>query len=504
MARILLLIAGAVLSCQVQAASTVSGTITDYITSSPAADFPVRLTGISPAAKTDSARTGVDGRYSFTGVPAGAYQIRLEDSRYAADSVNATIAGDTNFSFVALERSHVLSTTNFPAALTKAGSPYLVKDMVSPGKSVVISPGAKVVFFRQAYLSFDSSMSAIGSQSDSILFMAGYGPKDTGSLGYLVLSNAQGVYRFAYCRFERLEHVDVNGQTPNSQRVSIDHCLFDSLYRAFLINEPIQKFSFAYNRVVGCARGVGPLGDGNTADTLVITDNFIQSSTLALTIRPTIAGIYYVRRNTVMGPTEIDCSRLSTHDTVASNIFSENSFTLAAGKTIFFAYNNHKSSGTMPLAIGTNAMKNTKGDSCDAYFNIIKNPLFADSTTGVLLTASPCIGTGMGGENMGVYQGAGENTFFREKWTDHVVRADFMVMVHAKGNIVYFTWQIPAAKDKRLLLIYSPSGKLVKEYLLSRDQESLQCDLSGAGAGVYIASFTNGSGRQNIRFAVCR
>lgn len=508
MVRITLLIAGVVFVCQVNAASTVSGTITDYITTAPVADFQVRLIGISPTAITDSARTGIDGSYLFSGVPAGAYQIRLEDSRYAVDSANATIASDTNFSFIALALSHVLGSANFPATLTKAGSPYLVNDFVSPGKPVVISPGAKVVFFLRAYLSFDSSMSAIGTQNDSILFMAGYGPKDTGALGYLALSNAQGVYNFAYCRFERLSHVDANGQTPNSQRVSVEHCMFDSLYRAFLISAPVQKFLFAINRVVGCTRGVGPLGDGQVADTCEVTDNYLQSSIMTLTMRPTIAGKCYVRRNTVMGPMLMDCMRLSTRDTIASNIFSSDSFLFANAKTLFFAYNDHVPSGTMPVGIGINAMKNAKGDSCDAFFNIIKKPLFADSTTGVLLSTSPCIGTGMGGENMGVYQGPGVATSVAQRMLPQQEAEGHLkvLSMHKRttGTVVVFGWKNPGAAKNGTLSIYSLTGSLVRKMTPLKNQESAQCDLPPAGPGVYVASVNFGTYKQNLKLALYR
>lgn len=506
MGRITLLFAVVFLLHHAVNAFTVSGKVTDYLTQSPGTQCLVLLRGISPTAQGDSARTGVDGKFLFANVPVGTYQLWLADYRYSADTVLALIVSDTAFSFVALAISHTLTSGSFPDTLTKAGSPYLVKGSVGPGKPVAIAPGAKIVIFIGSSLTFDSDVNAQGTENDSILFTAGYGPSDTGSIGYVVMTKQQGTYHFSYCRFERLSHVEANGQLPNSQRVSVEHCLFDSVYRAFSINVPIEKFLFAYNQVVGCTRGVGPPLDGQVADTLEITDNFIQSTIMTLTVRPVTGGTFYVRRNTVLGPTIISYNSLSASDTIASNIFSDDSFLFANNQTLFFAYNNHASSHATPLGIGTNIMLNTRGDSCDAYFNIIKNPLFADSTTGVLLSASPCIRTGMGGvENMGVYQGPGVSTGVREAMRPHQeAKGTFKVISNVKGAVVSFVWLTPAATDKGSISVYSVSGKLVKRILLSGNQEFAKCDLSGAGPGVYIASFNRGSDKQKIRFAVCR
>ena len=501
MRRMTLLFAVVFLLHHAVTAFTVSGKVTDYIANAPAADFSVRLIGISPAATTDSARTGVDGRYSFTGVPAGAYQIKLDDGRYAADSQLATVTSDTDFSFVALALSHVITSGNFPDTLTKAGSPYLVRDMISSGKQVVIAPGAKIVVFQYGFLKFDSDVSALGNATDSIVFTAGYRKQDTGSIGYIELTKPQGTYRFAYCRFERLDHVDANGQTPNLQQVSVEHCLFDSLYRAFLISAPVQKFLFAYNRVVGCNRGVGPLGDGQVADTCEVTDNYLQSSIMTLTMRPTIAGKCYVRRNTVMGPMLMDCMRLSTRDTIASNIFSSDSFLFANNKTLFFAYNNHMASHGTPLGIGTNALVNTKGDSCDAYFNIIKNPLFADSATGVLLSTSPCIKTGMGGvENMGVYQGPGVTANIAERKPPHQGEKGIFKVISnrlpGKGTTLEFSWEAATGAWPGWISVYSVSGILLKRIPVSQHQASAKMELSKVHSGVIIALINCGSFRE--------
>jgi hypothetical protein len=506
MVRICFLIAGAALICRVHAAFTVSGTVTDYISQSPATQCLVLLQGISPTAQSDSARSGVDGKFLFANVPVGTYRMWLADNRYSADTVLALIVSDTTFSFVALAASHALKAGSFPDTLTKAGSPYLVKGSVSPGKPVVIVPGASVVIFIGSSLTFDSDVNALGTENDSILFTAGYGPGDTGSIGHVFLTKQQGTYRFAYCKFERLSQVEANGpQLFNPQRISFEHCLFDTLYRAFLCNEPVEKLSFTYNRVIGCTRGVGPLVDGQAADTLYMTDNYIQSSIMTLTVRPVAGGTFYVRRNTVLGPTIISCNSLSARDTIASDIFSDDSFLFANNQTLFFAYNDHVASHATPLGIGTNIMLNTKGDSCDAFFNIIKVPLFADSTTGVLLSTSPCIRTGLGGvENMGVYQGQGVSTAVDKGMRSNGgTKGPYKVISSIKGTVVTFAWLNPVAMDKGSISIYSASGKLVKEILLSGNQEFVKCDLSGSGPGVYIASINTGSGRQKIRFALC-
>jgi hypothetical protein len=271
---------------------------------------------------------------------------------------------------------------------------------------------------------------------------------------------------------------------------------------AFLCDDPVEELWFAHNRVVGCTRGVGPLADFQVADTTVITDNFIQSSTMPLTVMPVAGGTFYVRRNTVLGSALINCMSLSGHDTVASNIFSADSFLFASNRTLFFAYNNHVSGHADPLGIGINAMTNARGDSCDAFFNIVKKSLFADSTTGALLASSPCIGTGMDGENMGVYQGAGVSASISHQKAVHAVdKPEHFLSVRLNGNSLRLSmmWSKYAGREAGSISLYTSSGALVKKALLPAGVASFTCDVPAGSAGMLLAQVKLGNYERAFR-----
>src|SRR5207237_7177935 len=58
---------------------SISGTVTDSITGAPVADAVVTVVGTAFTAKT-----GADGRFTITGVPAGSYRIRVRMLGYTA------------------------------------------------------------------------------------------------------------------------------------------------------------------------------------------------------------------------------------------------------------------------------------------------------------------------------------------------------------------------------------------------------------------------------------
>jgi hypothetical protein len=489
-------------------AFTVSGKVTDYITLAPVESCVVQLIGVSPNTKTNSMLCNAAGAFAFANVPAGIYTVRTSDSNYAMDSANVLIGRDTSLSFAICERSHILISGAVPDTLAKAGSPYLVTSYLYVDKPLIIEPGVKMVFMPGTALRTTSDITAIGTAADSIIFEA---RRDTMYVGHLYLTSPNGKYRFSYCRFERLLDVWTDctglGGSCTGLFADFEHCLFDGMLRAINPSTRSKKIRFAQCRIQNSIGGIGDFTHTRLADTVEIVDNYIQSKEYTICLEPLSAGEFYMRRNTLMGPSYIDCMSLSGRDTITSNIFTNNAFKNQSYKILFFAYNDHtfSASGDYPQGIGTNVLTNAKGDACDVYYNIMRDPLFADSTTGVLLSSSPCIGTGMGGENMGVYQGPGVSTGVREAMRPRQgAKGTFKVISNVKGSLVTFAWLNPAAMDKGSISIYSASGKLVKEILLLGNQEFVKCDLSGARPGVYIASFNRGSDKQNIRFMVCR
>jgi hypothetical protein len=371
----------------------------------PAKNCLMQLTGLSPGAKSGSFLTDSSGSYVFTEVPAGTYKVSVADDRFLSDSALTTINSDMTFSFVVYEKAHTLVAGNIPDTLTKAGSPYLVLGRVFVNKPFCLNAGAKVIFCKEAELYLYNTITAIGNQTDSIMFTTTEkGPLDSNN-ERICLCDYGGI--FSYCTFDHLFYFALQFLP---QYISFEHCLFRNMHVALaMTSSPLRKAKFANNKVLNCMYGISG-GDGTTslADSLELTDNFFQCSDKALHLGGTWNRKNYVRRNTVLGPTTFNAQSVTERDTIASNIFADLTFSNASGKSAFFAYNNVLSlSGTALLGMGTATLVNTRGDSCDFFYNIRTKPLFSDSTTGVLLNTSPCIGTGFKGENMGFYQGEG-------------------------------------------------------------------------------------------------
>jgi hypothetical protein len=69
-------------------------------------------------------------------------------------------------------------------------------------------------------------------------------------------------------------------------------------------------------------------------------------------------------------------------------------------------------------------------------------------------------------------------------------------------GIVNLEWSVPRGAAQGFISVYSVSGALVKKALLTKNQGSMQCDLSRAGAGVYLVTISYGTYRQNLKLAL--
>jgi hypothetical protein len=473
-------------------AITVSGTVKDYITQATVESCMVQLIGVSPNTKTDSMLSNAAGAFAFANVPAGIYRIRTTGSRYADDSVNALISGDTSFVLDLFALSHILVGGAVPDTLTKAGSPYLVTSYLYAAKPLIIMPGVKMVFMPGTALRTTSDITAIGTAADSIIFEA---RRDTMFAGRLYLASQNGTFRFSYCRFERLLEVWTDctgvGGSCTGLFADFEHCLFDGMLRVINPSTRSKKIRFAQCRIQNSIGGIGDFTRARLADTVELVDNYIQSKEYTIFLEPLSPGEFYMRRNTLMGPSYIDCITLSGRDTIASNIFTNNAFQNQSYKILFFAYNDHtfSASGDYPQGVGANILKNAKGDSCDAYYNIIRDPLFSDSATGVLKAGSPCIGTGMGGENMGVYQGPGVSTgVLKQTKARSGEKQVFSILSCTPGIAIRLLFERPSnqAVSAGSISLYSLSGTILTKILLGENQNSVKLDLSDIRSGMVI------------------
>jgi hypothetical protein len=65
-------------------------------------------------------------------------------------------------------------------------------------------------------------------------------------------------------------------------------------------------------------------------------------------------------------------------------------------------------------------------------------------------------------------------------------------------------WNISTSARSGSISLYSVSGKLVKKIALNNTAGIMECDLGKTAAGVYCASISYGSYRQNLKLALYR
>jgi hypothetical protein len=89
--------------------------------------------------------------------------------------------------------------------------------------------------------------------------------------------------------------------------------------------------------------------------------------------------------------------------------------------------------------------------------------------------------------------------------TDQKAVSFFRMAGHSlqKGKIT-LEWNIAGSATAGTISIFSVSGALVKKVALSARHGTTQVDLGRAAAGVYFASISFGSYRQNLKLALYR
>jgi hypothetical protein len=393
------------LSCFVAVgANTVSGTITDYINREPVDSCILTLECFSPHAINDTIISDNNGKYSFDSLPAGVYSLKTYHKNFIADTVNLVLESDQIIPFILLNRSHVLDSV--PDTLYKEGSPYLVTNSIRTNKPLVILPDVTILFLDDGDLRFNSNISAIGTEQDSIRFIA-----DSSSCTDTFYNPRSGLwldkynYQFKYCRFDRLNSIMIS----NFSHLSFENNLFTRMYTALTFcRSNITETRISNNTIIGCIdgiRGYYPYFNPSEDINVTMENNMIYCSNIALTLAATDK--IYVNHNTIIGQTNIDLKKLSDNDTVINNIFSGIYFNGQPATIPYIAYNTYDTlSGSLPPGVGKKVLTNGHGDSCDFFYNIRTNPHITDSISGMIAQTSPCAGTASDGKNMGVYQGS--------------------------------------------------------------------------------------------------
>ena len=175
-------------------------------------------------------------------------------------------------------------------------------------------------------------------------------------------------------------------------------------------------------------------------------------------------------------------------DSIRNNIFNT-IYTHAYSDTIFynspFSYNIQQFKNSGPnfpyFGLLVNIQTNSNGDSCDQWFNMKTDPLFADTTMTVLYNNSPAIKAASDGTNIGYYQGDGVGIL-----TDNnqVNPANCELII--KNSSIFFNL---LKSGNTRLQIYNIKGRLLETLVDSYKQAGnykVNWDSKRFGSGIYL------------------
>jgi parallel beta-helix repeat protein len=391
----------------------------------------------SPTAVTDSAYTA----------PSGYYQINVQPGLY---DVTYSHQGYMNYN---LDNQMLMIQTTLPEVILDPGIPIsgvingvlsnnlyiVVGDLyVNPHDSLIIEPGAIILFAGAYFFTVGGSLYAIGTETDSIIFAACEGAPHWRGIDFI--PPTEEYCRLKYCVITESNYAGISVSGGNAL---IENCSI------------VDNYNLLYGGGTGTGGSLEPvfrncLISGNSSDkgggfyssgqshpildNCIIKNNIVTAHGAAacfvdnsnaefqhciISSNGPKGGIYI---EDTAHPTFINCTIDSNWDTgadgygiklaensyitVENTIVSNNSTVgIACGGTagaqcdITYSdfHNDRNFSGTLPNLLGQNMLVNNNGDSCDLFFNIQLNPEYY-STIGdsaYYLTAnSPCIDAG--------------------------------------------------------------------------------------------------------------
>ncbi len=303
-------------------------------------------------------------------------------------------------------------------SLTAQNSPYVVTaDLkIAAGDTLTIEPGVILKFNTSTGFIISGNLQAMGAETDSVYFISNHPGATPGDwTGIYFSPGAEG--NLEYCV---IKHAGV-GSTMDASAPFFFQCLFtqnntgiDCLAGA---NGKIEESLFKFNpnagiRVLNAApeikRCILQQNSENGLESAIvmqgaagaIVQNFISqnvNSGIDLTNSSAVSIYQNTIVNNDMGITISDCS-----PTVINNIIAFNATGISTENSVPAAFYNAVSANsggnfiTPPAGLGVLMRVNTRGDSCDAYFNIQLDPEFYNPAGGDfrIQVGSPCIDTG--------------------------------------------------------------------------------------------------------------
>lgn len=162
----------------------------------------------------------------------------------------------TLFSFSAIAATDI-NTPNVSGVWTSAGSPYYIHNDItlSIDQTLIIEPGVEVVFMGNYQFSVLGYISAVGTETDKIIFRANdnsqwnnFSIPEGGWKGmniHISHFNTQvNLPVFKYCVFKDMKSLNGSGFTASYLNMEIDHCEF---YNNYALGVVISVNYFGYN-----------------------------------------------------------------------------------------------------------------------------------------------------------------------------------------------------------------------------------------------------------------
>ena len=302
--------------------------------------------------------------------------------------------------------------------LTLQNSPYTVTaDLkIAAGDTLSIDPGVVLMFNTSTGFTISGNLQAIGTETDSIFFISNNATPNPGDwTGLYFSAGASG--RLEFCD---LKHagvgVTMDASAPDILRShftanntgldclagaggSIEESLFklnpNAGIRVLNAAPVIKKCILQQNSDNGLESAIVLQGAGGIIVQNLILENV--NSGIDLTNSSAVNIYHNTIVNNDMGITISDCNPTIYNNIIAMNgtgISTENSIPAAFYNAV--ALNNGGNFITPPSGLGTMTRLNTRGDSCDAYFNIQLDPVFFNPAGEDfrIQIGSPCIDTG--------------------------------------------------------------------------------------------------------------
>lgn len=395
-------------------AGQLSGTISDSV-NSLIHNAHIVLTGQSPTSYNDSTYSDSFGNYSFLSFPVGSYTLVVTNNGYYPVDTSVLLSdGTQTINFKLRKLNGVYHSGNVSGIWLASDNPHIIIGEVTVVDSLYIAPGCTVENLTGKVMLF---------YADANLRIGNLASNRTILSNLYFLSRSKGSQIISIAN-SSLQNCTINDLQGNYIIFDSVNCGFISLMNTnincnqFILNNSNLQGGLEYDPITG----TGPSFWLTVASKKIsISNSFFNYLPLAIDSCDSLK-ISYCYFNEAYS--ELWLVHLASYANIShSNIglltlYEFNNFNIAdciINSVSFFGlsdttYNspfNHCIINSVSLnpifGLLTPLRVNNNNDSCDLWFNMKTDPLFA--TAPVLKNGSPAIGAASDGLNIGYYQG---------------------------------------------------------------------------------------------------